>query len=143
MAEFVRAVANDLVSGGVGVLYATTGVSIQVNARRDIMQGNPGDTIVLVMQTGGIVRPRGSAEEYGIQALVDSNDVVSGEVAARAVFDRLKERFNVTLGGHVVHWLRAIASPQAVPMGPAAGQPPESFMFSINFNALILKDGGS
>lgn len=147
MAEFIRAVADDLVSGSVGTMYSTTpgSVSIQVTNRREIQDSAAGDgsTIVLLQQTGGNPWPRGSAEEYGFQVLVDSNDVVSGETAARAVYDRLFERFNEVLGGHVVHWLRAVALPQAVPMGPSAGQPPERFMFSVNFNTLILKTGGS
>lgn len=147
MAEFVRAVADDLVAGGVGALYSTTvgTVSIQVTNRREIQDSVVGDgsTIVLLQQSGGTPGPRGSFEEYGFQVLVDSNDLVSGEVAARAVYDRLHERFNVVLGGHVVHWLRAVALPQAVPMGPSAGQPPERFMFSVNFNSMLLLSGGS
>ncbi len=85
MAEFIRAVADDLVSGSVGALYATSGVSIQVTNRREIQLGAVGDTIVLLQQSGGNPWPRGSAEEYGFQVLIDSNDAVSGEVAARAL----------------------------------------------------------
>lgn len=139
MAEFITAVANDLVSGGVGALVATSGVSIHQNVRRD----TGADHYVTLKQTGGLSFPHKGKEQYTIQAMIDSDDVVSGQTIARSVYDRLNERISVTLGGHDVLWIRAITPPQAVPMGPSAGQPPERFQFSVNFDSLIRKDGGT
>jgi hypothetical protein len=139
MADFLKAVVDDLVSGSVGTINAQSGVCIQENLRRE----TGADTYVVINQTGGLPFPHAAKEQYAFQALVDSNDMVSGQTACRAVYDRLNERISVTLAGHDVLWIRAIALPQSVPLGPSAGQPPERFMFSVNFDALIRKDGGT
>ncbi len=139
MAEFITAIADDLVSGGIGELVSTSGVSIHQNVRRDV--GAP--HYVTLKQTGGLAFAHKGKEQYALQVMIDSNDPVSGQTIARDVYDRLHERISVTLGGHDVLWIRAIAPPQAVPMGPSAGQPPERFQFSVNFDSLIRKDGGT
>ena len=140
MAEFIESLASDLVASGVGARYGTGSgvVSVQLNYRRD----NDQDHTVLLMQTGGLAFPHAGKEQQGIQVLVDSDDLVSGQTIARQVYDQFHERTAETISGHEVLWLRATTLPQAIPVGPAAGQP-ERFQFSVNFEALLKLAGGS
>ncbi len=140
MAEFIEALASDLTASGVGVRYGTGSgvVSIQLNYRRDVSA----EHVALLMQTGGLAFPHKGKEQQGIQVLVDSNDLVSGQTIARQIHDQFHERTAETISGHEVLWLRATTLPQAIPVGPAAGQP-ERFQFSVNFEALIKLSGGS
>lgn len=136
MAEFIDAVADDLVASGVGARYATSGVSIQVNYRRA-----SAPHVVLLSQTGGLAFPHDAKEQQGIQVLVDSIDLVSAQTIARQVYEQLHERIaTATFSGFEVLWMRATSGPpQAIPVGPAGGQP-ERFQFSVNFDALLVKE---
>lgn len=137
--EFIEGVADDLVASGVGTArYSTSGVSVQVNYRRDT--GAP--TVLLLTQTGGLTFPWDFKEQQGFQVLVDSTDVVSAQTVARQVYDQLNERTAEcfpAVSGHMVLWLRATTLPQAIPVGPTGDQA-EHFQFSVNFDALIIKE---
>lgn len=136
VAEFVSAAANLLVSGGVGTLYATSGTSVQMNVRRD----TGAETVVLLSQTGGLAFPHDAKEQYAFQVMVDSTTISGARTTARAVFDLLHERVAEEIGGHDVLWLRAVTLPQAIPMGPSGGPDKERFQFSVNFDALLVKE---
>lgn len=135
MPEFVKRVAEDLVASGIGTgLYSTSGVSVQVNYRRDLGT----DHVVLLTQTGGVAFAWNFKEQQAFQVLVDSVDLVSAQTLARQVFDQLHERTATCFSGYEVLWLRAVAPPQAIPVGPQADQP-SRFQFSVNFDALLVK----
>ena len=136
-AEFVDAMADELVASGVGARYAKTGTSIQVNLRRALGQNHT----ILLRQTGGLAFPWDGKEQYAVQILVDSDDLVSGQVLARTVFDQFHNRTAETISGHDVLWLRSTSGPpQALPIGPAgeAGH----YQFSVNFDAMLRKPLG-
>ena len=134
MAEFIDAVADDLVASGIGVRYATSGVSIQVNHRRSIDAPH----VVLLNQTGGQSFPWAFKEQQGIQVLVDSVDLVSGRDIARRVYDQLHERIATdTFSGFEVLWMRSTSGPPQVV--PQSGRP-ERFFFSVNFDALLVRN---
>ncbi len=134
MAEFVDVVADMLVGAGIGARYSTSGVSIQVNYRRDI--GAP--TVVLLMQQGGLSHPFNYKENYAVQCLVDSATISGARDTSRQVYDLLNETVATEVSGHQVLWLRAIAPPQAIPVGPGGGEH-ERYQFSVNFDALLVK----
>ncbi len=133
--EFIEAVARDLVASGVGAFYSTSGVAIQVNVRADD-PGNSITTWVVLRQTGGVAFPLKTKEQYAFQCLVDSTTVVSAQTVARTVFDQLHERTAEVISGHKVLWMRAIALPQAVPLGPTDSK---GYQFSVNFDAMLVK----
>ena len=136
-AEFVDALADELVASGVGARYSDSGSSIQVNLRRELGQ----DHTILLRQTGGLADPwssadQGRTEQYAVQVLVDSIDLVSGQVLARQVFNQFHGRKAETISGHQVLWLRSTSGPpQALPLGPTgqAGR----YQFSVNFDAVL------
>lgn len=137
MAQWVDSLADYVVSGttvtGAG-RYINSGVSVQVNYRRDM----PGaDVIVLLRETGGLAFPLVQKEQQAVQVVVDSADLVSGQVTARAIYDSLHDLHAVTIDGHRVLWLRATALPQNIPTGPLAGQN-ERFQITVNFDALLV-----
>lgn len=133
MTTFISALADDLVASGVGSRYSTSGVSIQVNYRRDT--GAP--HTVYLRETGGVSYPWASKENIGIQVLVESNDVVSAQTIARDVYDQFHDRHAETLSGHRMLYLRSTSGPPtAIPLGLNALNP-ERFTFSVNFDALI------
>lgn len=134
MAEFVDALADYLVASGIGSRYSTSGVSVQVNYRRDT--GAP--TVVLLMQQGGASYPRGYKENYAVQCLVDSDAISGARDTSRQVYNLLHETVATEISGHQVLWLRAIAPPQAVPVGHG-GEAHERYHFSVNFDALLVK----
>jgi hypothetical protein len=134
MAEFIDAVADLLVASGVGARYSTSGTSIQVNYRRD--EGAP--VVVLLMQQGGLSHPRNYKENYAVQCLVDSTTISGARDTCRQVYDLLHETVATEISGHQVLWLRAIAPPQAIPVGPGGGEH-ERYHFSVNFDALLVK----
>jgi hypothetical protein len=122
------------VASGVGSRYSTSGVSIQVNFRRDT--GAP--TVVLLMQQGGLAFPFDYKEQYAVQCLVDSTTISGARTVSRQVFDILHETVATEISGHQVLWMRAIAPPQAIPEGPG-GEEHERYQFSVNFDALLVK----
>ena len=130
--EFIEAVARDLVASGVGALYATSGVSIQVNMRKE----TGATTVLLLTQAGGLAFPKDEKEQQGFQCFVDSTTISGAQTVARTVFDQLHERTAEVISGHQVLWMRAIAPPQAVPLGPTDSK---GFQFSVNFEALLVK----
>lgn len=136
MAEFIEALADELVASGVGTgRYSTSGVSVQLNHRRDL--GAP--HVIQVRQAGGLPFPYAGKEQQGVQILVDSEDVVSGQTIARQAYDQLHNRTAEVIGGHNVLWMRASTLPQPLP-GPA-GQA-ERFTFVVSLEALLRLTGG-
>ena len=137
MPTLISVLADDLVASGVGTgRYTTSGVSVQINYRRDT--GAP--HVLLLRETGGASFPHNTKEQLGIQVLVDSNDVVSGQTIARAVYDQFHERVAEAISGIQLLWLRSTTGPpMAIPLGPATDQAGR-FTFSVNFDALIAKE---
>lgn len=135
MPTFIAALADDLVASGVGSLYASSGVSIQVNFRRET--GAP--HIVLLRETGGTSWPWAAKENLGVQVVVDSTDLISGQTLARNVYDQFHDRVSETISGHRMLYLRSTSGPpMALPLGPATDTPGR-YTFSANFDALIAK----
>lgn len=135
MPTFISALADDLVASGIGARYATSGISIQVNYRRDT--GAP--HVVLLRETGGISYPWVAKENIGIQVVVDSTDIVSGQSISRAILEQFHDRHAETISGHRMIYLRSTTGPpMALPLGPATNTPGR-FTFSVNFDALIAK----
>ncbi len=134
MAEFIDVMADMLVASGVGARYATSGTSIQVNYRRET--GAP--IVVFLLQQGGLAFPFDYKEQYAVQCLVDGTTISGARDKARQVFDLLHETVATEVSGHQVLWLRAIAPPQAIPVGPGGGEH-ERYQFSVNFDALLVK----
>lgn len=130
--EFLDRVADLVVASGIGTgRYATSGVSVQVSFRREL--GAP--TVLLLTPTGGLTHERGALETQSFQAFVDSETLELARDTARELFDLLHETGTTEIGGHAVTWIRALAPPQAVPVGPDA----KRFQFSVNFDALLAK----
>jgi hypothetical protein len=138
MSEVVSGLANELVGAGVGTgIYSTSGTSVQINFRRDFGKDV---TYIQLTQTGGQAFPRKAKEQQGIQVLVDAPTLSGAQATARAVYDLWEEVIATQIsGGHEILWLRAIAPPQALPTGPG-GTDMERFQFSVNFDALIVKE---
>ena len=135
MPTFISALADDLVASGIGVRYATSGISIQVNYRRDT--GAP--HVVLLRETGGSSHAWDAKENLGIQVIVDSTDVVSGQSISRDIYEQFHDRHAETISGHRMIYLRSTTGPpMALPLGPASSTPGR-FTFSVNFDALIAK----
>lgn len=135
--QFVTAVINHCISGGVGEsqLYATSGVSMQDGLRRDT--GAP--TIALFRQGPGESFAQGATEGYGIQVLVDSETVSGARATARDIYELLHEVVpldGVSFGSFDVLWLRGVAPPQDV--GPGPGDE-KRFVVSTNYDARIKK----
>lgn len=138
MTEFVDAVADRLVASGICTgRYSTSGTAAQVNLRRD---GMGADTIVLLTQQGGGAFPKDQTEQQAFRVLVDAETLSGAQSKSREVFDHLHELTAVTLSGHDVLWVRAVAPPQSVPIGPGES---ERFQFSVNFDALVRKSGSA
>jgi len=132
---FISALADDLVASGIGARYATSGISIQVHYRRDT--GAP--HVVLLRETGGITHPWAAKENLGVQVVVDSTDVISGQSIARSIHEQFHDRHAETISGHRMIYLRSTTGPpMALPLGPASNTPGR-FTFSVNFDALIAK----
>ena len=135
MPTFISALADDLVASGIGERYATSGISVQVNYRRDT--GAP--HVVLLRETGGSSHPWAAKENLGIQVVVDSTDIVSGQSISRDIYEQFHDRHAETISGHRMIYLRSTTGPpMALPLGPATNTPGR-FTFSVNFDALIAK----
>ena len=133
--QFVTAVVDYCVSGSIGELYSTSGVSIQDGFRRET--GAP--TIALFTQTGGETFPQDQTEGYSFQVLVDSVTVDDARTAARAIYSLLNEvvaDYATSFGSFNVLWLRGIAPPQDIGPGPGDGK---RFVVSLNFDARIRR----
>jgi hypothetical protein len=138
MSEVISGLANELVGAGIGTgIYSTSGTSVQINFRRDM---GLAITHVLLTQTGGQSFPHKAKEQQGIQVLVDAPTLSGAQSTARAIYELWEEVIATQIsGGHEILWLRAIAPPQALPTGPG-GTEKERFQFSVNFDALIVKE---
>lgn len=133
MTTLISALADDLVASGVGARYATSGVSIQINYRRDLGT----DHVVLLRETGGVSHPWAAKENLGVQVLVDSVDLMSGQSISRSIYDQFHDRHAETLSGHRMLYLRSTSGPpMALPLGPSSTSPGR-YTFSVNFDALI------
>jgi len=133
--QFVTAVVDRCVSGGIGTLYGTTGVSLQDGFRRET--GAP--TIALFSQATGESYAQAMTEGIGIQVLVDSVTVEDARTTARAIYDLLHEtvaNYATDFGSFEVLWLRGVAPPQDIGPGPGDGK---RFVVSTNFDARIRK----
>ena len=135
MTTFISALADDLVASGVGERYAASGVSIQVNYRR----ATGARHYVLLRETGGTSHPWDAKESLGVQVVVDSDDLISGQTLARDIYEQFHDRVSETLSGHRMLYLRSITGPpMALPLGPASNTPGR-YSFSANYDALIAK----
>jgi len=137
MAEVIDGLADELVGAGIGTgRFSTSGTSVQVNVRRD--EGH--DVIHLVLrQTGGLSFPHKAKEQQAIQVLIDGPTMSGTRAKAREVYEFWEETVDALIsGGHKILWIRAVAPPQSVPMGPDQSQ--ERFQFSVNFDALVVKE---
>lgn len=137
MSEVISGLARELVGAGIGTeVYSETGTSVQVNYRRDF----GADVIyILLRQTGGQSFPHKAKENQGVQVTVDAPTISGAQSTARAVYDLWEERVAFVISGdHELLWLRATAPPQAIPIGPSSGR--ERFQFSVNFDAMIVKE---
>jgi len=138
--EFVEALVAHLISGGIGVALApglTSGdTCVQHNYRRDTPA-----TVIMVRQSGGLTFPHAAKELQTVQVLVDSATISGARTKAREVHDALHELLMYTFsGGHHAMWIRSTTLPQAVPMLSALGLK-ERFLFSVNFQALLVLQG--
>lgn len=136
MAEVISGFGFELIGANiVSGFYLTSGVSLQVNHRREVE--DPDVTIVLLSQTGGLAFPHKEKEQQGMQVLVDARTHSLAQSKAREIYEFWEETVaKVISGGHQVLWVRAIAPPQAIPNGPGDRR----FQFSVNFDAMIVKN---
>jgi hypothetical protein len=132
--QFVTAVVDYCVSGLIGELYATSGVSLQDGMRRE----TAAPTIALFTQTGGESFAQDQTEGYGFQVLVDSETASGARSAARDIYDLLHETVadSSNFGSYDVLWLRGVAPPQDIGPGPGGGN---RFVVSTNFDARIKR----
>jgi hypothetical protein len=132
--QLVTSVIDFCISGGIGALYATSGVSLQDGYRRE--SGAP--TIALFNQTGGVSYAQDQTEGYGIQVLVDSETASGARAVAREIYDLLHETVanSTDFGSYDVLWLRGIAPPQDLGPGPGGSQ---RFTVSTNYDARIKR----
>jgi hypothetical protein len=134
--ELVDVIADRLVASGLCTgRYSTSGISVQVEQRRDLPNA---DTIVLLSSRGGANGQRGQSELPTFQCLIDSKTVSGAATTARAIHDHLHELCNVVLSGISVLYVRAVAPPQSIPHGPGNT---DRFTYSLNFDAFIRKAG--
>lgn len=140
--EFVEALAAHLISGGVGRAFAE-GLSVGDTCVQHNYRRESAANIVLVRQTGGQAYPRAAKELQTIQVFVDAPTISGARGKAREVHDALHELLMYTFsGGHHAMYIRASQLPQAIPVLSALGQK-ERFMFSVNFQALLVLQGAS
>jgi hypothetical protein len=133
--ELVTAVVDRCISGGIGTLYGTSGVSIQDGFRRET--GAP--TIAVFTQTGGESFAQDQMEGVGIQVLVDSETVSGARTTSRAIYDLLHETvadYATNFGSFEVLWLRGVAPPQDIGPGPGGGK---RVIVSTNYDARIRR----
>jgi len=133
--HFVTAVVDYCISGGIGELFATSGVSIQDGFRRE--SGAP--TIAVFTQTGGESFAQDQTEGLGLQVLVDSVTVDDARDVARQIYDLLHEtvaNYATDFGSFRVLWLRGVAPPQDIGPGPGGSK---RFVVSVNFDARIIR----
>lgn len=133
--QFVTAVVDYCVSGGIGGKYAASKVSLQDGMRRD----TGAETIALFRQTGGESYPQDQTEGYGFQVLVDSETVSGARSTARDIYELLHEIVpldSASFNGFDVLWLRGIAPPQDLGPGPGGA---DRFFVSTNYDARIKK----
>jgi len=140
--EFVEALQAHLISGGIGVALSPSLVSgdtsVQMNYRRD----TPAN-VILLRQTGGLAFPHAAKELQTIQVLVDAPTISGARGKAREVHNALHELLMYTFsGGHHAMYIRAATLPQAIPVLSALGLK-ERFLFSVNFQALLVLQGAS
>ena len=132
--QFVTAVVDYCVSGGIGALYATSGVSIQDGMRRE----TAAPTIAHFSQTGGESYAQDQTEGYGLQVLVDSETASGARTVARDIYDLLHETVanSSDFGSYEVLWLRGVAPPQDIGPGPGGSK---RFTVSTNYDARIKR----
>jgi len=137
VAELVSGLAQEIVGAGIGTgIFSTSGTSVQVNFRRDM---GADVTHVVLRQTGGLSFPHKAKEQQGIQVVVDSSTLAVAQAKARAVYELFEEIVATQIsGGSELLWIRAVGPPQSLPTGPDASA--ERFMFSVNFEALLVKE---
>lgn len=135
MAEVISGFGYELIGSGVVTgFYSTSGVSLQVNHRREIDDKDV--TVVLLSQVGGLSFVRKTKEQQAIQVLIDAKTHAAAQSKAREIYAQWEEQIACTIsGGHKVLWIRAVAPPQAIPNGPGDGR----FQFSVTFDAMIVK----
>ena len=135
--QFVTAVVDYCISGGIGAWYATSGVSLQDGLRRE----SGASTVVLFSQTGGESYAWDQSEGYGFQVLVDSETVSGARAVARDIYDLLHETVanNSDFGSYEVLWLRGIAPPQDIGPGPGGSK---RFTVSTNYDARLRSPTG-
>ena len=135
MAEVISGFGDELIGAGIVTgYYSTSGVSLQINHRREAT--DPAITIVLMSQTGGLAFPHKAKEQQGFQVLVDAQKVADAASKAREIYALWEELVGTTIsGGHKILWMRAVAPPQTIPNGPGDRR----FQFSVNFDAMIVK----
>lgn len=138
--SFVQSIGELLVASGVGTsgatgngLYSTSGTSVQVDSRRDL--GTP--VVVLLQESGGIAFPLDHKEQQAFQVLVDASSISGARAKAREVYDLLHDKVRLVTSGGSALWIRATALPQAIPALEGEGV---RFQFSVNFDALIVKE---
>lgn len=139
--DLLDGLADLLVASGIATgVYSTSGVSDQVNLRRDF---GPAVTYLVLAQTGGESFPWAFKEETAFQVLVDGPTLSGARAVARQVYDFLHERLRWEVSGTGYQqralFIRAVAPPQTIPIGPGAGAV-ERFQFSTNFSALVVRD---
>jgi hypothetical protein len=132
--QFVTAALQNCISGGIGSLYSTSGVSMQDGLRKQT--GAP--TIALFNQAGGTSFAQDQMESYGFQVLVDSDTPSGARTAARDIYDHLHETVAAYsgFGDYEVLWLRGIAPPQD--LGPGPGEA-DRFTVSTNYVARLRR----
>lgn len=132
--QFVTTVADFCISGGIGELYSTSGVSIQDGLRRET--GAP--TIAVFTQAPGESFAQDMTEGIGVQVLVDSETVSGARDTARTIYELLHETVAdyANFGSFQVLWLRGIAPPQDIGPGPGDGK---RFVVSTNYDARIRR----
>jgi len=139
---FVEGVAQLLVASGLGTsgatatgLYSTSGTSVQVTERRDF--GTP--IVVLLQETGGLAFPFDVKEQQGFQVLIDASTISGARAKAFEIYEFLHDQIKLVVSGGAALWVRATTMPQAIPVGPGAGEAARH-QFSVNFDALIVKE---
>jgi hypothetical protein len=133
--QFVTAVVDRCISGGVGTLYATSGVSIQDGLRQE----TGAETIAVFTQSSGESFAQDQTEAQGIQVLVDSETVSGARDVARTIYELLHETvadYASGFGSFHVLWLRGVAPPQDIGPGPGGSK---RFVVSTNYDARIIR----
>jgi hypothetical protein len=141
--DFIEGLAGMMVASGIGTsgqsngLYATSGVSVQYDFRRHF---DDVEIYVIFQGVGGVPGERGQSERPVFNVWVDGHTLSGVRGTAREVFDFLHERVAFTVSGHDVLYVRGLALPQPIPIGPAPDDPTR-YQYSVNFEAFLRKAG--